>query len=297
MSMSKPILHIIAGPTACGKTAAAINLAHKIDAEIVSVDSMQIYKGMDIGTAKPTAEEMQGIPHHMLDVVAPDEYFSVADYTRLAAAAIEDIISRGKTPILAGGTGFYINAVLYGAEFTEAEEGQHEKDNQLRQFYTAAAKEKGSQYIHEKLQAVDPASAEAIHPNNIKRVARALAFCEATGSLFSVHNAIQKQKFPRYEAIVQLIDIPRETLYNRINARVVTMWDAGLPEEVAGLLAKGYAPNLASMQGIGYKETIPYLRGSQTKEEAIAQIQQATRNYAKRQDTWFRHQMKSTVVR
>ena len=285
-------LHVITGPTASGKTAAAISLAGQIKGEIISADSMQVYKYMDIGTAKPTADEMDGIPHHLLDVADPGEYFSVADYTKLAVEAIRVIHSRGKMPILAGGTGFYINAVLYGTEFAETEEGQHDKDNRLREEYTLLAREKGVLYLYEKLQAVDPDYAKTVHPNNIKKVARALSFCETTGMLFSAHNTKQKLAAPKYDVDFRLISMPRETLYARINQRVLQMWDAGLPDEVGQLLARGYHPGLTSMQGIGYKETVPYINGTQSKDETIAQIQQATRNYAKRQETWFRHQLR-----
>jgi tRNA dimethylallyltransferase len=284
-------LYIIAGPTASGKTAAAIALAKEIDGEIVSADSMQIYKYMDIGTAKPTAEEMDDVPHHLLDVSLPDEAFSVAEYCVLAGEAIDDIKARGKVPVFVGGTGFYINAVLYGTQFAEGEAGQHAEDNRLRDEYMQLAKEKGAAFLHKQLQEKDPASAEAIHANNIKRVARALAFCEATGGLFSAYNAAQKtSRKAQYDASFNVITLPREVLYERINHRVLAMWDAGLPEEVGGLLAQGYAPGLVAMQGIGYKEVVPFIEGRQTKDEAIARIQQATRNYAKRQETWFRHQ-------
>jgi len=286
------MLYIIAGATASGKTAAAISLAKQLDGEVISADSMQVYKYMNIGTAKPTTEEMDGIPHHLLDVADPGSYFSVADYTKLATDAICDVFSRGKVPILAGGTGFYINAVLYGTQFAEAEDGQHTRDNQLREEYTQLAAQKGAEYLHEKLQAIDPAYAQIVHPNNIKKVARALSFCETTGKLFSAHNASQKLAAPQYEFDFRLISIPRETLYARINQRVLAMWDAGLPDEVQQLLSRDYHPSLTSMQGIGYKETIPYINGTQSKEETIAQIQQATRNYAKRQETWFRHQIR-----
>jgi len=283
-------IYVIAGPTASGKTAVAIELAKKLDGEVVSADSMQIYKYMDIGTAKPTASEMEGIPHHLIDVAEPDAYFSVADYTKLATAAIEEIRTRGKVPIIAGGTGFYINALIRGAEFTDIE------DNQLREKYTALAAEKGAAFLHDKLQVIDPESARTIHPNNIKRVVRALSFCESTGSLFSAHNAVQKQAASRYNANFCVIDMPREVLYSRINSRVMTMWEAGLPQEVDGLLTQNYAPTLTAMQGIGYKETVPFVNGVQSKEETIAQIQQATRNYAKRQLTWFRHQAKNARI-
>ena len=287
-----PNLYVIAGPTASGKTAAAIDLAGQLDGEVISADSMQVYKYMNIGTAKPTAEEMDGIPHHLLDVTDPGDYFSVADYTKLTTEAIRDIHSRGKVPILAGGTGFYINAVLYGTEFAETEDGQHEKDNQLRDEYTKLAQEKGALYLHEKLQAADPDYAKTVHPNNVKKVARALSFCETTGKLFSAHNANQKLAVPKYDVDLRLISMPREMLYGRINRRVLAMWDAGLPDEVRQLLSMGYHPGLTSMQGIGYKETVPYINGTRSKEETIAQIQQATRNYAKRQETWFRHQLR-----
>ena len=291
--MQKPQLYVVAGPTASGKTAVAIALAKQVNGEIISADSMQIYKYMDIGTAKPTQAEMDGIPHHLLDVALPSDSFSVAEYTQLVTAAISDIQSRNHVPILAGGTGFYINAVIYGTQFSEAEEGQHEKDNQLRKAYMQLAAEKGVFFLHEKLQATDPESAKAIHPNNIKRVARALSFCESTGLLFSAHNAGQKASTAKYKTNFTILTMPREILYARINARVIAMWEAGLPEEVSSLLSQGYSPGLVAMQGIGYKEMIPYINGYQTKEDTIAQIQQATRNYAKRQETWFRHQAKN----
>jgi len=283
-------LYVIAGPTASGKTAAAISLAKELGGEVVSADSMQIYKYMNIGTAKPTIEEMDGIPHHLLSVADPGDYFSVADYTKLATETISDIYSRGKMPILAGGTGFYINAVIYGTKFVETENGQHEKDNELREEYTKLAEQKGAAYLHEKLQNIDPDYAKTVHPNNIKKVARALSFCQTTGNLFSVHNTSQKLTKPKYDLDFRLITMPRAVLYARINRRVLAMWEAGLPNEVRILLSRGYHPELVSMQGIGYKETILYENGIQTKEETVAQIQQATRNYAKRQETWFRHQ-------
>jgi len=286
-------LYVVAGPTASGKTAVAIELAKKVNGEVVSADSMQIYKHMDIGTAKPTEEEMKGIPHHLINVALPSEPFSVAEYTQLTTAAIKDIQSRNCVPILAGGTGFYINAVIYGTQFTESEKGQHEKDNQLRNIYMKLAAEKGTDFLYEKLQAIDPESAKSIHPNNIKRVARALSFCESTGSLFSAYNAGQKANSAKYDVCFNVLTMPREVLYSRINARVIAMWQAGLPEEVSRLLSLGYHPSFTAMQGIGYKETVPFVKGCQTKEDTISQIQQATRNYAKRQETWFRHQAKN----
>lgn len=291
--MHKPKLHIIAGPTASGKTAVAIELAKKINGEVISADSMQIYKYMNIGTAKPTSEEIADVPHHLLDVAEPSQQFSVADYSKLATQAILGIQSRSCTPILAGGTGFYINAIIYGTAFDETEEGQHKKDTELRETYMQLAIEKGSVFLHEQLQKVDPEYAKTIHPNNIKKVARALSFCQTTGTLFSFYNASQKKAEAKYDINFTILTMPREVLYSRINARVLTMWEAGLPEEVQRLLLDGYHPGLTSMQGIGYKETIPYIKGKQTKEETIAEIQQATRNYAKRQETWFRHQAKN----
>jgi len=291
-----PKLYVIAGPTASGKTAAAILLAKELGGEVISADSMQIYKYMNIGTAKPTIEEMDGIPHHLLSVADPGDYFSVADYTKLATETIRDIHSRGKMPILTGGTGFFINAVIYGTEFAEAENGQHEKDNELREEYTKLAQQKGAAYLHEKLQNIDPEYAKIVHPNNIKKVARALSFCQTTGNLFSAHNANQKLTIPKYDLDFRIITMPRTALYSRINQRVLAMWEAGLPDEVQGLLSRGYHPGLTSMQGIGYKETILYINGIQSKEKTIAQIQQATRNYAKRQETWFRHQSPNSTT-
>jgi len=284
-------IYVIAGATASGKTAVAVELAKLINGEVISADSMQVYKYMNIGTAKPTAEEMQDIPHHLLDIIAPDEPFSVAEFQKLANAAVSDIQARNKTPIIAGGTGFYINAIVYETSFTQGTSGE---EHQLRQQYITIASEKGADFLHEKLRQADPESAKAIHPNNIKRVARALSYCETTGQLFSTHNTQEKAKHTKTKNInFCKLSLPRELLYNRINTRTLTMWNNGLVTEVQELLLMGYHLGLAAMQGIGYKETIKYLNAEITKiseEETISAIQQSTRHYAKRQETWFRHQ-------
>lgn len=289
-------LHVVAGPTASGKTSFAIELAKKIDGEVISADSMQVYKYMDIGTAKPTIEEMDGVAHHLIDIVPPNVSFSVAEYVGLANEAIDTIVSRGKTPILVGGTGFYINAVVKMTEFVNLEDGHHEKDSKLREEYINLAAEKGNIYLHEKLQNIDAAYAKIVHPNNVKKVVRALSFYETTGNLLSAHNASQKKGEVKYDLDFCILQLPREILYNRINDRVVSMWDKGLPQEVEELLNRGYHANLQAMQGIGYKETILYLAGRVSKEDTIAVIQQNTRNYAKRQETWFRNQVKDAYI-
>jgi len=288
----KQNLYVIAGPTASGKTAIAIELAKLTNGEVVSADSMQVYIGMDIGTAKPTQAEMDGIPHHLLSIISPAEPFSVAEYQRLAQKAIADIFSRNKTPILAGGTGFYINAVLYNTAFAPIE---NEEEKVIREKFAAIAQENGAEYLHEKLKQTDPEAAIGIHPHNIKRVARALSYYETTGSLFSAHNKAERVRrqnsaLQNDKIICHTLQLPRQTLYNHINARAHTMWEAGLIDETRNLLSKGYDLGLASMGGIGYKETIKYLNARLTETEAIAAIQQATRHYAKRQETWFRHQ-------
>jgi tRNA dimethylallyltransferase len=280
-------IFIIAGATASGKTAAAVELAKLVDGEVISADSMQIYRGMDIGTAKPTEAEKQGIPHHLLDIADPDEQFSAALFQAKAREKIAEIFSRKKVPIIAGGTGFYINAVLYGAEFS----AENERENLLREEFAALAREQGAEALHEKLAAADPTYAATIHANNVKRVARALAFVEATGLLFSSHNAEQKNcRTPQFDATFCVLDVPRKVLYSRINTRTHAMLEAGLVEEVKILLAKNYNKTLATMLGIGYKEIVQFLHGEISLEEATAAIQQSTRRYAKRQETWFRNQ-------
>ena len=280
-------IYVIAGPTAIGKTAAAIALAHLVGGEIISADSMQVYRGMDIATAKPSHDEMEGITHHLLDVVYPDEHFSVALYQKMATKAIDEIRSRGKIPIVVGGTGFYINALIFGAEFSE---NSFNKEEQLRDSYIELAKEKGAELIYEQLLLADPVYASIQHPNNIKRIARALAYCKSTGKLFSEHNLSQKNKQHLYETRFVVLTMQRDTLYNRINTRTEKMFGAGLMEETVALLAKGYNEGLASMNGIGYKEMVRFLSGEISKDKAISNTQQATRNYAKRQITWFKNQ-------
>jgi tRNA dimethylallyltransferase len=280
-------LYIIAGPTACGKTAAAIQLAKKLDGEVVSADSIQVYRGMDIGTAKPTLDEREGVPHHMLDVVYPDEPFSVALYQQMATAVIADIHARGKTPILTGGTGFFINAVLYGNDF-----GGENSNHEIRSHLERAAALRGNVFLHEQLTLCDPDYAAGIHPNNIRRVINALAFFYTTGKKMSEHNKEQRGLHAKYDARFIVLNIEREALYRRIDERVLQMFERGLENEVRGLLDAGYHTGLVSMQGIGYKETAAYIEGRITRGEAVELIKRGTRRYAKRQLTWFRHQAK-----
>ena len=274
----KPLI-IITGPTACGKTPTAVALAKLANGEVVSADSMQIYRGMDIGTAKPGIEEREGIPHHMIDIADPSEDFSAATFQQMARAVIDDIYNRGKLPILAGGTGFYINSVIY----EDALSPDSLDDMQIR---TELMKQPD---IYERLKKLDPKSAEAIHPNNIKRVARALAYCEANGSKFSDH---KPEKRPLYDASFYVLHRDRALLYEAINNRVKLMIKRGLVEEVKTLLK--LEKHGTAMQALGYKEMLPYLNGEQSLEEAIAAIQQGSRRYAKQQLTWFRHQLKGT---
>jgi len=289
-------LFIIAGPTASGKTAIAVELAKLTGGEVVSADSMQIYTGMDIGTAKPTAEEQGVIPHHMIDIVKPDKPYSAALYQQQARAVIADIHARGRMPILCGGTGFYINAVLYDVEFVKDEEAVHPEDMTTRDYYVNLAKKHGPKKLHTMLHEADPAAAMAVHPNNIKRVSRALSYIQTTGQLFSEYNTAQKGQPPVYNAVFCRLSVDRPVLYQRINTRAQAMFDTGLVEEVAGLMAQGYHPGLTSMQGIGYKEVAQYIQGHSTLDEAIEAVQQNSRRYAKRQETWLRNQNPNALV-
>ena len=274
---------VIAGPTASGKTDLAIELALRINGEIISADSMQIYREMNIGTAKPTMEERKGIPHHMLDIVDPDEEFSVAQFQQGAKKCIKDILSRGKVPIVAGGTGLYINAVVNNITFSETITDWNYR-NQLQNI----AREQGPEALHTLLQEVDPISAENIHPNNVKRVIRALEVYETTGKPISQHQLESRQKKPEYDYKIFGIEVERDVLYRRIESRADKMLEMGLYEEVENILKKGYSPDLVSLQGIGYKEIIMAILGKCTLEEAVDKIKLNTRHLAKRQMTWFR---------
>jgi len=283
--MKKPLI-VIAGPTACGKTNLSIQLAKKIDAEIISADSMQVYKYMDIGTAKPTKEEMENIPHYLIDEIEPDEEFNVAIFQEKAKKYLEMIYNKNKIPILVGGTGFYIQALVYDINFMETN-----NDYEYRSYLEKLAKEKGNQYIHEILKKVDPVSALKIHPNNVKRVIRALEYYKQTNKPISQHNEEEKnKKVSPYNTAFFCLNMKRETLYKRIEQRVDKMIEAGLIEEVQALLKKGYSPDLVSMQGLGYKEIVLYLHGKISLEEAIYIRKRDTRHFAKRQLTWFKRQ-------
>lgn len=283
--MKKPLI-VISGPTACGKTGFSIRLAKAIGGEVISADSMQIYRGMDIGTAKVTEEEAEGIPHYLIDELEPDEEYNVMLFQQKAKAYMEQIWAKGKIPLLVGGTGFYVNALLYDNEFTETD-----GDTAYRKACYALAREQGAEVLHDKLREIDPEYAAAIHANNVKRVTRALEYHHLTGQKFSAHNAAQKEKDTPYQAAVFLLTMERERLYRRIEERIDLMMEQGLLAEVEGLLQKGYAPELVSMQGIGYKEFVPYFRGEITLEEAVTQLKTNTRRFAKRQLTWFRRQI------
>ena len=289
--MKKKPLIILTGPTAVGKTKASIGLAKAVDGEIISADSMQVYRHMDIGSAKIKPEEMEGIPHHLIDVLEPDDEFHVVKFQELAKKAMREIWERGHIPIVTGGTGFYIQALLYDIDFDE-----NEKEDACRKELEAYAREHGAEALHEKLALVDPASAEMIHPNNIKRVIRALEFYEQTGKRISEHNETQRQRESPYAFAYFVLTDDRAHLYERINRRVDQMIEEGLVNEVQALKDKGYTKQLVSMQGLGYKEILDYLDGNCTLEEAIYTIKRDTRHFAKRQLTWFKREKEVTWV-
>jgi tRNA dimethylallyltransferase len=275
-------LWVIVGPTASGKTDLSLWLAKHYGGEIVSADSMQLYRYMDIGTAKPTPEERAAIPHHLVDCIDPGEPFNVALYQAMARQAIEDILGRDRQPILVGGTGLYVNSVVYPLTFTEAGE-----DSLFRDEMWAYVREKGEQALYKKLEEADPEAAKRLHPHDVKRVIRALEIVHLSGtSGGDYRKAISGP--PLYDARMVGLTMDRNRLYQRINLRVDRMIEAGLVEEVRGLLAQGCTPDMISMQGLGYKEIISYLNGECSLEEAADTIKQRTRRFAKRQYTWFR---------
>ncbi len=286
----KDKLIVVSGPTASGKTGLAIELAKKLNGEVVSADSMQLYKLMDIGTAKPDKNELSQAKHYMIDEIMPDEEMSIATFKDLAFGYIQKIIAKGKVPIVCGGTGFYTNALIYNTQFEETD-----VDTSYREEMYKLAKEKGNDFVHTLLKEVDEISAEKIHPNNIKRVIRALEYFKETGRKISEHNEIEKSKEKFFDTKQIILNVDREKLYNKINYRVDLMVEAGLFEEVEKLVKLGYKENLTSMQGIGYKEIVSYLKGELTKEESIEQVKQNSRRYAKKQMTWFTHQVKDGI--
>lgn len=280
--MNNKIL-VLAGPTAVGKTALSIELAKKLNGEIISTDSMQIYKYMDIGSAKITTEEMDGIKHHMIDVTTPDKPFSVVDFKNMAQPIIDDLLSKDKLPILTGGTGLYINALTCNMNFTDAT-----NDEAYRLELEELAKEHGDIYIHNMLKEIDPVSYESIHPNNRKRVIRALEVYKVTNKPFSSFNAGEDFYKSKYDVHYYVLNMDREKLYQRINKRVDIMFEKGLLNECIKLKENGYNSLMQAMQGIGYKEVLMYLENSISLEEATEMIKQGSRNYAKRQLTWLR---------
>lgn len=277
----KPKVVVIVGPTASGKTAVSIELAKKINGEIISADSMQIYKYMDIGTAKPTLDEMQGIKHYMLDVVMPDETFNVAKYKSMAESAIEEILKKGKVPIIVGGTGLYVNTLVDGIEFADVPGDEEYRNELIEKGYR-----EGAMSIYKELEKVDSESAKKIDPNNIRRVARALEIYKVTGKT-KTQLDIESRKEVKYDYRLFGMEWDRETLYNRIDLRVDKMIEAGLIDEVRNVTEKFKISNTA-VQGLGYKEVIEFLNGNISYEEMIEKLKLETRHYAKRQLTWFR---------
>ncbi len=278
-------LIVLTGPTAVGKTAASIGLAKAINGEIISADSMQVYKKMDIGTAKITKEEMEGVPHFLIDELNPDEEFSVAHFKKYADKYINEVYERGHIPIIVGGTGFYIQAVLNDIDFTETN-----ADTEYRKELEELARVNGPEYLHNMLFEIDPQAAEKIHFNNVKRVIRALEFYKETGTKISEHNDTQSAKSSPYNFAYFVLNDDREALYERIDKRIDIMLENGLIEEVKALLDAGYDRKLTSMQGLGYKEIAAYLEGEISLEEAIYILKRDTRHFAKRQLTWFRRE-------
>ncbi|MFI3237522.1 MAG: tRNA (adenosine(37)-N6)-dimethylallyltransferase MiaA [Lachnospiraceae bacterium] len=282
--MKYPLV-VLTGPTAVGKTKLSIALAKAINGEIISADSMQVYKYMNIGSAKIMPEEMDGIKHYLVDCIEPTEEFNVTIFQKMAKAAIAEIIAKGKVPIIVGGTGFYIQSVIYDIDFTK-EDG----DSSYRVELEALEKSHGPEYLHAMLQEVDLEASKQIHANNVKRVIRALEFFKQTGMKISEHNEQQQKKTSPYESYYFVLNDKRERLYERIDKRVDLMFEQGLVAEVEALLDMGCTKELISMQGLGYKEIIDYLQGAITLEEASYIIKRDTRHFAKRQLTWFRRE-------
>ena len=285
MTVQKPILIVVAGPTASGKSAAAVELARMIGGEIISADSMQVYRYMDIGSAKITKEEMMGVPHYLIDVADPTEEFDVVRYAHEAKAAISDIVSRGKIPILCGGTGFYIQAVTRDIDFSET--GSLPK---YREELTDYAAQHGNTALHEQLKNIDPVSYETIHPNNLKRVIRALEYYKETGMTISAHNEAERQRETPYDLHFFVLNDDRAVLYDRIDRRVDFMMAEGLYDEVMYLRQMGLTRDMVSMQGLGYKEMLDCMDGRYDLDEAVRILKRDSRHYAKRQITWFKRE-------
>lgn len=283
MEAAKKIpLVVVAGPTASGKTAAAIHICQKFDGEVVSADSMQIYQYLSVGTAKPDEEEKAGIPHHLMDFLEPSQPFSVAEYVQLAKKAIADIHSRGKLPVLVGGTGLYIDSLISNIQFS-----QSDNDPKLREQLHRYAEQHGNEALWQLLEVKDPQAAADIHPNNVGRVVRAIEMIETTGKTKTEQLEESRREASPYHVLYLALNYRnRQTLYDRINLRVHRMMEQGLEQEARWLLEHGYAPTAA--QAIGYKELFGYLNGEETLEQAVEKIQQGSRRYAKRQLTWFR---------
>lgn len=281
----KKSLIVLTGPTAVGKTKLSISLAKAVDGEIISADSMQVYRHMDIGSAKIKQEEMQGIPHYLVDILEPEESFHVVRFQEYARASMEKIYEQGQIPILAGGTGFYIQALLYGIDFTEQPE-----DRVYRKELEQIAESQGPAKLHEMLAQVDEKSAGIIHQNNVKRVIRALEFYHLSGQKISEHNEQERMRSSPYQFAYFVLNDDRSRLYERIDQRVDQMMEEGLLEEVIKLKEMGCRRDMVSMQGLGYKEILDYLEGNCTLEEAVYRIKRDTRHFAKRQLTWFRRE-------
>ena len=283
--MKKKPLIILTGPTAVGKTKASIGLAKAIGGEIISADSMQVYRKMDIGSAKIRPEEMEGVRHYLIDVLDPAEEFNVVLFQQMAKQAMNEIYANGHIPIVVGGTGFYIQALLYDIDFT-----QEEEDNSIRTELETIVKEKGAEYLHHMLQEIDAKSAESIHANNVKRVVRAIEYYRQTGQPISEHNERERQKESPYAFAYFVLMDERQRLYERIEKRIDLMIEEGLLNEVKALYEEGYTRDMVSMQGLGYKEILDYLDGKLTLDEAIYILKRDTRHFAKRQITWFKRE-------
>ena len=284
-------LIVLTGPTAVGKTSLSIMLAKEIGGEIISADSMQVYKYMDIGTAKVTKEEMCGIPHFLIDELEPDEEFNVTIFKNKVMKYIEEIRNRGHVPIIVGGTGFYIQSVIYDINFTE-----YGDDSDIRKKYEEMAETLGKRELHKRLSKVDKDYADSVSENNVKKVVRALSFYEMTGEKLSVHNTKERERTSPFDFTYFVLTMDRKKLYERIDKRVDLMFKMGLVDEVKSLMKKGYNKSMVSMQGIGYKEVIDYLNGEISMDECIDIIKRDTRHFAKRQLTWFKREKVVTYI-